>query len=258
MVSDAGAIEHAKRVSRPYLTKEQRERERREALLTRVGLRPSANEIVQSFLDRSLPATNAVALDAGCGRWSELSRFRPRLAELVGVDVHAPPKRLSWLDRFVVADVCAGTGPIPPESFDLVLSSFTIEHFADPATAMRTMAAWLRPGGWVVVSTVNRRNPLVNAYLSMPRALARRLQPMIKATPADAHPLVGACNDPEKLRATFEEAGLRDVEIVMVDHLARAWRRRTASFAVGLVADLVFHRIPSRRSTIVARARRPD
>jgi SAM-dependent methyltransferase len=244
--------------AQPRLTREQRATARREHLLTRLGLRPSANELVQAFLDESLPESGGIALDAGCGRWSELSRFRPRLAELVGIDVHEPPKRLPWLDRFIVADVCAGTGPIPPASFDLVLSSFTIENFADPPTAMRTMAEWVRPGGWVVVSTVNRRNPLVNAYLSMPRSLARRLQPMIKASAADAHPLVGACNDPEKLRAAFEDAGLADVELVMVDHLARAWRRRSASFAAGLVADLVFHRIPSRRSTMVARARRPD
>ncbi len=230
---------------------------RGDSLLVRLGLVPSTGEVLGAFLDEALPASGAVALDAGCGKWSALSQFRPRVAELVGVDIHEPAERLPWLDRFVVADVCRDVGSLAPASFDVVLSSFTVEHFADPPAAMTTLATWVKPGGWVVVSTVNRRHPLVNAYLSLPRRVGRPLQRLVKATESDAHPLVGVCNTPGRVSAALAGAGLERVEVVTTDHLARAWRRRRLTFLVGLLGDLAFHRVPLRRSTIVARARRP-
>ncbi len=229
----------------------------REGILVRLGLVPSTGDVLTSFLDDALPASGAVALDAGCGKASALSQFRPRLAELVGVDIHEPAAALPWLDRFVVADVCRDVAALPPASFDVVLSSFTVEHFADPPAAMRILATWVRPGGWIVVSTVNRRHPFVNAYLSLPRRLGRPLQRLVKATEADAHRLVGACNTPARVAAALSGAGLENVEIVTTDHLARAWRHRRVTFLFGLLGDVAFHRMPSRRSTIVARARRP-
>ena len=132
-----------------------------------------------------------------------------------------------------------------------------MEHFADPPAALRTIGGWLRPGGSLVLSTVNRGHPFVNAYLSLPRAIVRPLQRQVKAMAADVHPLVGACNTPALLRAALEEAGYIDIELVTVDHLTRAWGRRFPAYLAGLLGDLAAHPFPGRRSTIVARARRP-
>ena len=150
-------------------------------------------------------------VDRGPRRWmrrkSPLVRFRPRIARLVGVDLHAPDPPLPYLDEFVVVDLCRPGGPLPDDSFDMMLSNFTLEHFADPPTALANMHRWLRPGGTLVVTTVNRRHPFVAAYLNMPRRPQRWLQPMVKASAADAHPLVGACNDPAAVRAALTAAG---------------------------------------------------
>lgn len=227
------------------------------AILPRLGLRPAAGEVVGRFLDEALPAAGARALDAGCGRVSALVAFRPRVGELVGVDIHEPARPLPWLDRFTVADICTDADALPAGTFDVVLSSFTVEHFADPPAALRTIAGWLRPGGWLVVTTVNRGHPFVNAYLSLPRSLAGPLQRLVKATPADAHRLVGACNTPALLAAALVEAGYVDAEVATVGHLARAWGRRLLTYLAGLVGDLAAQPFAGRRSTIVARARRP-
>ena len=227
------------------------------AVLPRLGLRPSTGEVVRAFLDRALPAAGASALDAGCGRVSALASFRKRVADLAGVDLHVPDRPLPWLDRFVLADLCRDREAFPGESFDVALSSFTVEHFADPEAAFGVIRGWLRPGGWLVLSTVNRRHPFVRAYLSVPARLRAALQRLVKASAADAHPLVGACNTPGDLRAALERTGYVDVEIVTTDHLARAWARRLPAYAVGLLGDLAAHSLPPRRSTIVARARRP-
>jgi SAM-dependent methyltransferase len=230
---------------------------RRLQVLPRLGLRPTTADVLRGFLDGALPAAGAQALDAGCGRQSALVAFRPRLAHLAGVDLHPPVRPLRWLDQFVLADVCRDEKAFAPESFDVALSSFTVEHFADPEAAFRVIRGWLRPGGWLVLTTVNRGHPFVDAYLSLPSRLRAPLQRLVKASAADAHPLVGRCNRPDQLRAALGRAGYADIDIVTTDHLARAWARRLPTYLVGLAGDLAAHALPSRRSTIVARARRP-
>lgn len=238
--------------------RERRRREgRRGAIARRLGLVPSAQDVVERWLDELLPARGAAALDAGCGRLSQLRPFRERMDRFVGVDIHEPPHRLQWLDEFRVADLCADAGAFPVDSFDLALSSFTVEHFADPAAAFGIIREWLHPGGWLVVTTVNRAHPFVGAYLSLPASLRGRVQQMVKASAADAHPLVGACNRPAELRAALENAGYVNVRLVTTDHLARAWGRTLPTWVLGLAGDLAAHSMPARRSTIVARAQRP-
>lgn len=229
----------------------------RHALLLRLGLAPSTQEVVGRFLEQAVPQAGGVTLDAGCGRMSQLAAFRPRIVRFVGVDIHQPAKPLPWLDEFAIADLCSDRDAFPPGTFDVILSSFTVEHFADPRAAFRTMAGWLRPGGWLVISTVNRRHPFVNGYLSLPPAVGRPLQRVIKATAGDAHPLVGACNTPRDVATALEAAGYEQVEVRTTDHLARAWGRRLPTYLVGLIGDLAAHPLPGRRSTIVARGRRP-
>lgn len=242
----------------------------REATLQRFGLVPSAGDLVRAALDDALARAEAaravegatppalVALDAGCGRSSALARYRARIGRFIGVDIHGPPPgALPYLDAFATVDLCASPDAFAPATFDLVLSSFTVEHFIDPDAAFANLAGWLRPGGSLVLTTVNRRHPFVAAYLGMPDGLRRRLQPLVKASAADAHPLVGACNRPALLATALARAGYTDVRIEAVGHLARAWGRRRPTFALGLIGDLLTRGLPSRRSTLVVTARVP-
>ena len=243
---------------------------RREATLRRLGLEPSAGDLVRAALGGALARAEAarmaqgaappavVVLDAGCGRSSALARHRARIGRFVGVDVHEPaPGALPYLDEFATVDLCTVSDAFAPATFDVVLSSFTVEHFADPDAAFANLARWLRPGGSLVLATVNRRHPFVAAYLGMPDALRRRIQPLVKASAADAHPLVGACNRPAELRDALTRAGYDEIRIESVGHLARAWGRRRPTFALGLVGDLLTRGIPTRRSTLVVTAHIP-
>ena len=234
------------------------------ALLPRLGIGPTVGSLVHEALAQAIEAAEArspghvAALDAGCGRVSALRAFRARIARLVGADLHEPVAPLTHLDEFAVVDLCGAGSAFPDRSFDLVLSSFTLEHFADPLVALTNLRRWLRPGGTLVATTVNRRHPFVAAYLGLPDGLRRKLQPLVKATAADAHPLVGACNDPAAVRRTLIDAGFVDIQLTTVGHLARAWGRRWPTFAAGLAGDLLTRAAPSRRSTIVALASAPS
>lgn len=255
-------------------------RDRREGTLRRLRIEPPVADLVRAALDDAIgraeaeragatgrglagepgeaaPAPIAV-LDAGCGRNSALARYRARIGRFVGVDIHPPaPGTLPYLDEFATVDLCATSSAFPPATFDVALSSFTVEHFADPAAAFANLCRWLRPGGTLVLTTVNRRHPFVAAYLGVPDGLRRRVQPLVKATAADAHPLVGACNDPTALRAALGAAGYEEIRVETVGHLARAWGRHLPTFALGVAGDLLARDIPSRRSTLVVSARVP-
>jgi SAM-dependent methyltransferase len=236
---------------------------RRFTVLPRLGIAPSTGELVRAALDRAMVAAEAdgqpiAVLDAGCGRASALRPYRSRIARFVGADIHRPAAgSLPYLDEFATIDLCVDREAFPTDSFHVILSSFTVEHFADPAAAFRHFRGWLRPGGRLVVTTVNRRHPFVRAYLSIPQRARRRLQRLVKATEADAHPLVGACNDPATIRAALRDAGFADVSVRLTGHLARAWGRRWPTYALGLAGDLLSRGAPSRRSTIVAEAIAP-
>jgi SAM-dependent methyltransferase len=234
------------------------------ALLRRLGVGPPVGTLVHEALDDAIGVAEGRApsrvsvLDAGCGRVSALRSFRPRIGRLVGADIHAPSVPLPHLDEFAILDLCGAPDGFAAASFDVVLSSFTLEHFADPPAALANLRRWIRPGGTLVLTTVNRRHPFVGAYLGLPDGLRRRLQPLVKATAADAHPLVGGCNDPAAVRAALVRAGFADIALTTVGHLARAWGRRWPTFALGLAGDLLTTGFPSRRSTIVAVARAPE
>jgi SAM-dependent methyltransferase len=230
-------------------------------ILDRLGLRPTTAETVRERLDEAFGDDSDIrmdALDAGCGRISALSRYRPRIRRFVGADLHQPPAgALPYLDQFVAADLCDDAAAFEPGSFDVALSSFTAEHFSDPAAAFTNLRAWLRPGGRVVLTTVNRRHPFVAAYLGLPDAVRRPLQRLVKASAADAHPLVGVCNDPAAVREALERAGFERIRVTTVPHLARAWGRRWPTYLAGVIGDLAAQPFPSRRSTIVADAAVP-
>ena len=236
---------------------------RRYDLVRRLGIEPTIAARLKATLGPGVDAAaarspgNVTVLDAGCGRTSPLIPFRDRIDRFVGVDIHAPATPLPYLDEFATVDLCADGASFQAGSFDLVLSNFTIEHFADPPAALANLYRWLRPGGTLVVTTVNRRHPFVNAYLAFPDAARRRIQPLVKATVADAHPLVGSCNDPEAIERALVAAGFEQVELETVGNLARAWGRRLPTFAIGLAGDLIAQGSPSRRSTILASAVKP-
>jgi SAM-dependent methyltransferase len=235
---------------------------RRYALLDRLGIKPTIAALLRARLESAVAAAEArgtgsvAVLDAGCGRTSPLIRFRDRIDRFVGVDIHEPPEPLPYLDEFAVVDLCGAAAAFPEGSFELVLSNFTLEHFADPDAAIANLYRWLRPGGSLIVTTVNRRHPFVAAYLGLPGAVRRVLQPLVKETAADAHPLVGACNDPAAVRSALERAGFEVEAVETVGNLARAWGRRLPAFLLGAAGDLIAQPMPGRRSTILAVGRK--
>ncbi|MCU0790793.1 MAG: class I SAM-dependent methyltransferase, partial [Nitratireductor sp.] len=92
-------------------------------------------------------------LEAGCGReWY----LRPEGVELeiTGIDLdraaleHRRDVRRD-LHRAIHGDL--KTAELPPGAYDVVYSSFVLEHVEGAETALENMVNWLRPGGLLIV-----------------------------------------------------------------------------------------------------------
>ncbi|MBS0564395.1 MAG: bifunctional 2-polyprenyl-6-hydroxyphenol methylase/3-demethylubiquinol 3-O-methyltransferase UbiG [Proteobacteria bacterium] len=108
------------------------------------------------------PFTGLRLLDIGCGG-GLLSEPMARLgAEVMGADaaeanipvarLHAGQAGLTIDYRHTTAEALAAAG----EGFDVVLAMEIVEHVADPQGFVTTCRGLLRPGGMLIMSTLNR------------------------------------------------------------------------------------------------------
>jgi SAM-dependent methyltransferase len=126
-----------------------------------------------------------VALDAGCGMGRWLHFAAAEGAQIVGMDVSAAvdvaAQREGTRADFVQGDLRCP--PLRSDSFDLVYSLGVVHHVDDPAAAVRSLAALVRPGGtlrlYVYRSLADEgllRRGLLGAVTAL-RALTTRLPP---------------------------------------------------------------------------------
>lgn len=110
-------------------------------------------ELSQRFEAEAAGKPMLRVLEAGCGReW----HLRPRgvAIELTGVDLdpHALAHRKDVkgdLDKAIVGDL--RTASLPAAAYDIVYSSFVLEHIENAATALDNMVHALKPGGLLIV-----------------------------------------------------------------------------------------------------------
>lgn len=98
-------------------------------------------------------------LDVGCGAGLAAEAFARLGAVVRGIDAGAEMIAAARAHAAAAGLPIAYDQAAPEEldaEFDLVLALEVVEHVADRAAFVRTLAARCRPGGLVVLSTVNR------------------------------------------------------------------------------------------------------
>jgi len=97
---------------------------------------------------------HAVVLDLGCGAGFVTDRLTVRGSRVVGLDLAAAHARVA-ADRASSAAILVADGtelPFKDESFDVVWSCNTANHFADPIATLHDVGRTLRPNGRLVVA----------------------------------------------------------------------------------------------------------
>jgi 2-polyprenyl-6-hydroxyphenyl methylase/3-demethylubiquinone-9 3-methyltransferase len=127
------------------------------------------NPLRLRYVERAVSLPGKRALDVGCGGGILSEAMARAGAQVLGIDLspsvldvaelHALEGKVAVDYRAVAAEELAQERPA---AFDLVTCMEMLEHVPDPAASVAALAALAKPGGTVIVSTLNR-NPLAFA-----------------------------------------------------------------------------------------------
>lgn len=176
------------------------------------------------YLERAVGLAGKTVVDVGCGGGILSEAMARAGAHVLGIDLapavveaaraHAAAGGLEITYRSVSAESLAAERP---GSFDLVTCMEMLEHVPDPAAALAALAALVRPGGDVVVSTLNR------TWLSFLVAIVGA-EYLARALPRGTHDYLKFIR-PSELARWGRAAGLslRDLAGVGYDPLTRSF-----------------------------------
>lgn len=97
------------------------------------------------------------------------------------------------------------------DSFDLAGSQFGVMLFRDMPKGVSEMARVVRPGGRVLVSAFG--DPRRIEFLGFLTKAVKTVRPAFDGPPSDPPPLEFQLADPERMRAVFAGAGLKDIRV---------------------------------------------
>jgi 2-polyprenyl-6-hydroxyphenyl methylase/3-demethylubiquinone-9 3-methyltransferase len=141
------------------------------------------NPVRLQYLERAAGLRGKQVLDVGCGGGILSEAMARAGAQVLGIDLSTPVLEVAQLHaleakadvqyRAVAAEQLAQERPA---AFDLVTCMEMLEHVPDPAGALEALSALVKPGGDVVVSTLNR-NPIAFAVAIVGAEYVARVLP---------------------------------------------------------------------------------
>lgn len=174
-----------------------------------------ATEVYSGLVIQHLQPDNRL-LDLGCGRGGLVEQLAHPLEKIVGVDpdhvslsqhrlsgTNPPFSRVAGLSRQL---------PFSGETFDVVFTSWVLEHLNHPEDDWRQISRILRPGGLFIFITPNKRHPLanLNRFLGRFKRLQSQLvQRFYGRLPVDSFPTYYRANTAADLGRLATTAGMQ-------------------------------------------------
>jgi 2-polyprenyl-6-hydroxyphenyl methylase / 3-demethylubiquinone-9 3-methyltransferase len=183
------------------------------------------NPLRMSYIESVAGLQDARALDVGCGGGILSEALARRGARVLGIDLsqpvldvaelHAHEAKLPLQYQAIAAEELAAANP---GSFDLVTCMEMLEHVPDPAATLTALATLVKPGGNIVVSTLNRKPMAFAVAIIGAEYLARML-------PRGTHEYLKFIR-PSELARWGRAAGLDLIDLTGITYnpLTRAFR----------------------------------
>jgi ubiquinone/menaquinone biosynthesis C-methylase UbiE len=202
------------------LSLERQNRYREQYKTMRPGWRTSG-EVYETAVRRALLASGAQSardvLDVGCGAGGVMEVLSREVRLAVGIDVDLPSLQGHRDQTHLLAASDLARLPFPANSFDLVVSSWVLEHLQEPREALAEVARVLRPGGHFVFLTPNAHNLITWLNRLVPRLAQSRLVAWLYGRQErDTFPVVYRANSIERLSDLAAAVGLQPDEVVLV------------------------------------------
>jgi len=141
------------------------------------------NPLRLRYVENAAGLRDAQVLDVGCGGGILSEAMARSGARVIGIDLsqavldvaelHALEGKLAIEYRAIAAEELAAARP---GSFDLVTCMEMLEHVPDPAKTLAALGSLVKPGGHVIVSTLNRK-PLAFAVAIIGAEYIARMLP---------------------------------------------------------------------------------
>ncbi|RZI81227.1 MAG: class I SAM-dependent methyltransferase [Rubrivivax sp.] len=125
------------------------------------GYYETARSELMDLLDLAGPLR---ILEVGCGGGANLALLKQRWPDAGTVGIELSPdaaqaaRAAGRVDEVLELDVLDEACRFEPESFDVVILSHVLEHFARPDQVLAKVCTWLRRGGRVLVALPNVRH----------------------------------------------------------------------------------------------------
>lgn len=186
------------------------------------------NPLRLQYVERLVNLPGTQVLDVGCGGGILSEAMAHAGARVLGIDLSRPVLTVAELHAFEgKVDVEYRLVSVEqlaeerPAGFDLVTCMEMLEHVPDPAACVKALASLVRPGGNIIVSTLNR-NPLAFAVAIVAAEYIARV------LPRGTHEYLKFIR-PSELARWARAAGLelRDLTGIVYNPLTRAFRLST-------------------------------
>jgi ubiquinone/menaquinone biosynthesis C-methylase UbiE len=189
-------------------------------------------------LKMARPRPGERALDVGTGTGNYAGALAARGLEVTGIDpsgamlaeARAKPQPVTWLQG------AAESLPCEDGSYDLVVSVTALEFMADPRLALGEMYRVLRPGGRMVVGTLNARGPWGELYARLGQDPASPYHYATLYTAERFEALLAALGDVRWSSAVFVPPSGRGLAVAgLLETMGRTFRRDQGALLVGRV-----------------------
>jgi 2-polyprenyl-6-hydroxyphenyl methylase/3-demethylubiquinone-9 3-methyltransferase len=186
------------------------------------------NPLRLRYVENAVGLRDAQVLDVGCGGGILSEAMARGGARVIGIDLsqavldvaelHALEGKLAIEYRAIAAEELAAARP---GSFDLVTCMEMLEHVPDPAAALAALGLLVKPGGHVIISTLNRKPMAFAVAIIGAEYIARML-------PRGTHEYLKFIK-PSELARWGRAAGLNLLDLTGITYnpLTRAFRLST-------------------------------